>query len=585
MSKTLIDVTRDAAALPELERLKLARIILDLSASSTMPVEDAETAWDDEITRRLRELRTGGVKGVPLAQVKWRIEAGCINTAEDHLPTRTSQTALWVASCRRMLSWTLARPVSLPRASRGQGLNSAAPAAYSVRMKSPAATTHMSHMFRRWTRVCAALAAAALGLSDARAANWAHWRGPQFNGASEETGLPTDFSKTNGVKWATELPGPAAATPVVWGDTVFVSSTDRATKTLVAMAFDRRRGTPLWRREVGSAGGDSDFGKFAAPSPVTDGEVAVFLYGTGELAAFDFAGKKLWARNLQQDYGAWCYQWTYGASPTLFDGRLYVLVLQRDVPVHGRGRVDGPNESYLLALAPATGKELWRHIRPTEADAESKEAYSTPIPVTHDGTTELLITGGDCISGHEPATGRELWRWGSWNRARVDHWRLVPSPVVGEGRALVCAPKGGAVFAVKSGVNGALDDSALAWKSEPKNATTDVATPLYYRGRLYVLNGERHRLTRLVPATGAVDWVGELGGRAKIEASPTAADGKIYVQDFRGEVFVLDAGEKFQVLKTVSLGEEGDDTIRSSIPVSQGNLFIRTNRKLYCVGK
>jgi outer membrane protein assembly factor BamB len=223
-----------------------------------------------------------------------------------------------------------------------------------------------------------------------RAENWPHWRGPHFNGSSTEQKLPADFSKTNNVRWVASLPGPAAATPIVWGDHVFVSSTDLRTKTLRALALDRRTGKELWSQEVTPGFKLDDKSNLASPSPVTDGELVCFLYGNGDLVAFDFSGKKLWARNLQKDCGQFAYQWTYGASPTLFDGKLLIQVLQRNVPVHGRGRKDGPNDSYLLALAPQTGAELWKHVRPSEAHEESLEAYSTPIPFEHAGRREIL---------------------------------------------------------------------------------------------------------------------------------------------------------------------------------------------------
>jgi outer membrane protein assembly factor BamB len=366
---------------------------------------------------------------------------------------------------------------------------------------------------------------------------------------------------------------------------VFVSSTDRRAKTLLALALDRRTGQVLWQQEVGPGFQKDDKSNYASPSPVTDGRVVVFLYGNGDLAAFDPAGKRLWARSLERDYGPWAYQWTYGASPTLYDGKLFVQVLQRDTAVNGRGRTDGPNESYLLALEPLTGRELWRHVRPTEAHQESQEAYSTPIPCETGGVRQLLIVGGDCLSGHDLATGRELWRWGSWNPTRIGHWRLVPSAVVGAGVALACAPKGAPVYAVKLGGQGPLDDACLAWKGDPQSASSDVATPLLYQGRFYVLNGEKQKLARLEPATGQVEWVGELGVRSKIEGSPVGADGKLYFMNFRGEVFVVAAGPEFKVLHVNPMGDEGDDAIRSSIAVAQGNLFIRTQRKLYCVGK
>jgi outer membrane protein assembly factor BamB len=421
----------------------------------------------------------------------------------------------------------------------------------------------------------------------ANAENWAHWRGPDFNGSSAEKNLPDNFSKTENIKWAASLPGPSAATPVIWGGHVFVSSTDESTKTLRAMALDRKTGKLLWNVEVAQGLSQDRNSNFASPSPTTDGSLVFFLYGTGDLVALDFQGTQVWARKLEKDYGQFAYQWTYGASPTLFEGKLYVQVLNRDVPVHGRGRKDGPGESYLLALAPKTGKEIWRHVRPSEAAAESQEAYSTPIPFKHAGATEILISGGDCLTGHDAQTGKELWRWGSWNPTKIGHWRLVPSPVASEYGAVVCAPKGSAVFAVKHGLSGKLDDSALAWKSAEREVSSDVCTPLFYKGRLYVLNGERQTKTisRIDPATGKPDWIGELDTRAKIEASPTGADDKIYFQDFRGQVFIVAADKEFKVLRAIPMGDEGDDRLRATISVADGNLFIRTGTKLYCVGK
>lgn len=417
------------------------------------------------------------------------------------------------------------------------------------------------------------------------AENWPQWRGPAFDGSSSEKNLPAEFSTTNNVKWAVDMPGPAASTPIIWADHVFVSSIDRQARTLVAMALDRRTGKVLWQHEVGPGSHLDDKSNFASPSPVTDGALAIFYFGNGDLAAFDFAGKKIWSRNIQKDYGPFAYQWTYSASPTLYDGRLYVQVLQRNVAVNGRGRPDGPNDSYLLALDPKSGKELWKHVRPADARLESLEAYSTPLPFTHQGRTEILIAGGDCITGHNPATGQELWRWGTWNPSRITHWRLVPSPVAGGGVVLACGPKGAPVCAVKAGASGQLDDSALAWKSEGRDLSSDVSTPLFYQGRFYVLNSDRKSLSCVEPATGKVLWTGNPGSRAKIEASPAGADGKIYVMNFRGDVFVFAAGDEYKLLHTAAMGDEGDNNLRSGIALSQGNLFIRTGSKLYCIGK
>jgi outer membrane protein assembly factor BamB len=416
------------------------------------------------------------------------------------------------------------------------------------------------------------------------AENWAQWRGPNFDGSTPEKGLVEKFSPTENVKWTAPMPGPSAATPIVWGDRVFVSTTDSQAKALLALCLDRRTGKELWRQQVASGFGRDNKSNFSSPSPATDGKLVVFFYGSGELAAFDFAGKKLWERNLQSDYGQFAFLWTFSTSPLLHGGRLYMQVLQRDTPVSGRGRKDGPNDSYLLALDPATGKELWKQVRPADAREESLEAFTSPVPVTHLGRSELLLAGGDCITGHDPASGKELWRWGTWNPEKIGHWRLVPSPVAGGGVALACGPKGAPVYAVKLGRTGNLDDTAIAWKSAERDVTSDVSTPLFYQDRFYVLNSDKRSLACVEPS-GKVVWNGPLNSKAKIEASPTAGDGKIYVMSHSGDVFVVAAGPKFKLLHTVPMADPGERDLRSSIAISQGDLFIRTGSKLYCVGK
>jgi outer membrane protein assembly factor BamB len=381
------------------------------------------------------------------------------------------------------------------------------------------------------------------------------------------------------------MPGPAAATPIVWGNQVFISSVDQKSKTLVALCLARSDGKVLWQHEVGAGLNKDDRSNFASGSPFTDGKLVYFYYGNGELVAFDFSGQKVWSRNIQKDYGPFAFMWTFSSSPTLYDGKLYLQVLQRNVPVNGRGRADGPNESYILALDPATGRELWKHLRPSEARGESFEAYSTPIPFTEGGHTEILCVGGDCVTGHDPANGNELWRWGTWNPRKIDNWRMVVSPVGGAGVILACGPKGSSVFAVKAGGHGTLDDSALAWVSKDREVSSDVSTPLFYRDRFFILNSDRRVLCCVEPRSGRVVWTGPLESRAKLESSPTAADGKIYMINQRGDVFVVQAADQFKILHTASMGDEADSNIRSSIAIADRGLFIRTGTKLFCVAQ
>ncbi len=416
------------------------------------------------------------------------------------------------------------------------------------------------------------------------AENWPQWRGPAFNGTSPETHLPVQWSATNGVAWSCPLPGPSAATPVVWGDHVFVSSTDKTNKVLLAMAVDRRTGKILWQQKVADGFQFRRESNFASPSPVTDGQRAIFFYSTGDLVAFDFAGQVLWKRNIQTDCGPFAFLYSFASTPLLFEGKLYLQVLQRDVPVDGRGRADGPNDSYLLAMDPATGKTLWQQKRPCDAVGEAREAYSTPTPFTHNGRKELIVAGGDCATGHDPATGQELWRWGTWNPGKISHWRFVPSPVAGAGIVLLCAPKTAPVYALKAGLEGTHAEDALVWKSEKASGlSADVPSPLFYQGDFFVLNDLGKKLARVEPATGKIKWSISTPGRAKYEASPLGADGKLYLLNFNGATAVINA-EDGATLSVNPLGNEDEDIVRSTPAISQGQLFIRLNHHLYCVG-
>jgi outer membrane protein assembly factor BamB len=198
---------------------------------------------------------------------------------------------------------------------------------------------------------------------------------------------------------------------------------------------------------------------------------------------------------------------------------------------------------------------------------------------------ELLLVGGDDLTSHDPASGKELWRWGTWNPTRIGHWRHVPSPVASDDVILVCAPKGDPIYAIKAGGTGRLDDGAIAWVSrEQRVLSSDVPTPAFYDGDFFILSDVRRALSRVEPKTGAVKWTVETPGRSKYEASPLAADGKIYLINFIGELVVVKATDG-AVVQVIPMAQPEDDPVRSSISASHGQLFIRTNTKLYCVGK
>lgn len=439
------------------------------------------------------------------------------------------------------------------------------------------------------------------------AQDWPHWRGPNYDGSTEAKSLPTDFSRKKGVRWTADMPGPGACTPIVVGDRIFLSSVDKERGKLVAMCLNRKTGKTLWKHDAGSGfGGDATAGRrsnYASPSPTTDGERVIFFFGNGDLVAYSKDGKLLWRRNLQKDYGNFAFLWTFSASPTLWDGKIFLPILQRDAPLgrgrgRGRGGRDGgdernerkPIDSFVLALDPKTGKTLYKQARASKAQAESRECYATMVPfINTDGRKEMLCVGGDVLTGHDPDTGKELWRWGTWNEGhRQRAWRLVPTAVAGSGVALVCAPKRAPVFAVKLGGSGEIGQEAgLAWQSEgrPNPVSSDVPTPAYADGNFYVLSDVRSALSKVGAKTGKVAWTVELPNDYRWRASPTYADGKVWFIDHNGLVLVVDANTG-EIIKRTWMGEsEDDDQIRSSVVVAHGNLFIRTNAKLFCIGE
>jgi len=412
------------------------------------------------------------------------------------------------------------------------------------------------------------------------AENWPQWRGPLFNGSTTEQGLPIQWSKTNQVAWVAPLPGYSAATPVIWDETVFVSSPD-AQKNLLLMCLDRRSGHVLWQQTVASGDREKGRNNFASPSPVTDGKRVFILFATGDLAAFDFSGKKLWARDLAKEYHPFRIQWIYGSSPMLYKGRLYVQVLQRNGRSVGYGAPQGESdqhESFLLCVDPATGKDIWRQIRATDAIRESQEAYTTPIPFEGKEGTEVVVVGGDYVTAHRADTGAELWRCGGLNVRHESSWRIVPTPVVADGLVIACAPKRDPVLAIKDGGKGLVTEASIAWKLE--EYSTDCVTPLFYQQKLFVLDGDHQMMTCLEPRTGRTKWCEPLGVREIFRASPTGADGKIYCISENGTVVVLSAGNEFKILSSFQMGES---PVRASMAVAQGELFIRTAQNLYCV--
>ncbi len=412
----------------------------------------------------------------------------------------------------------------------------------------------------------------------AKTADWPEWRGPNFDGSSNETGLPSSVSVEKNVVWSAPMPGLSSATPAIWGKKLFVVSASADKTAMIALCFDTDTGKELWRKTLVENADIPPRNTRATCSPVTDGSLVVFMFGTSDMFGFDTAGRKLWSRNLVADGMPIDTKFGYSSSPFLFDGKLYVQILRFKKLTGGPKSIGTDEDSYLLCFDPKSGKLLWKVRRRSDATDEALDAYSTPTVWKHDGKTEILVVGADYVTSHDPGTGKELWRF-QYNPKHAAKWRLVSSVTVAGDIICGMQPRRGLIYAVRPGskTNMTFEDAAWTYTGE----TTDVTTPLYYRDRIYAVGDKSKYLTCLDPKTGRRVWEGELGGDSLFYASPTAADGKVYCLSQTGELVVCAAGDEFKVLSRCQLG--GGKPTDASVAIADGKLFIRTAETLFCI--
>lgn len=397
------------------------------------------------------------------------------------------------------------------------------------------------------------------------AGNWPQWRGPTMDGISTETGLPTEWDQQKNIAWKLAMPQVSGSTPIVWGEHIFLNVSDG--DAIQLWCVDRNKGSVLWKKPVATGNVKVRKGDMSSPSPVTDGKTVWVLSGNGFLKAFDFSGKELWARDLQKDYGKWGLNHGYGSSPLLHENALYIPVL------HGM-HTDDP--SYVLRIDKATGKTVWRVERPTDAQRESPDAYTTPMLARNGKQLELIISGGDYVTGHDLATGKELWRGGGFNPENNPFNRVIASPVV-SGDMVYVPTRVKPLQAYRAGGRGDVTKShrVFQYANGP-----DVPTPVTDGKLLYTVN-DRGIVFCLDAKTGAEIYGGQRLKPGTYSASPLLADGKIYITNEEGLTSVFKAGPKFELIAENPL----NDYCLSSIAVSDGQLFIRTTGHLYCIGQ
>ncbi len=411
--------------------------------------------------------------------------------------------------------------------------------------------------------------ATAFALLSVQAENWPTWRGPASNGISNEKNLPVKWSMTENLTWKLPMTDRSGATPILWGETIFLNVAEgtNTSGALSLWALDRAKGDVLWKKPLSS--GDVRMRKqnMSSPSPITDGRTVWVMTGTGMLRAFDFKGNELWMREIQKDYGKFGLNWGYASTPLLYDNALFVPVL------HGM-RTDDP--SFLLRIDAKTGKTVWRVERPTAAIMESPDAYITPALLRNGNTVEIVLSGGDCVTGHDPATGKELWRANGLNPQNNPNYRIVNSPTIADGM-IFAGSRGNPYLAIRAGGRGDVSQSHVAWTT-PNGP--DVPTPVSDGKYLYLVRDGGQAFC-FDAKTGQVIYGPERIPPATYSSSPVLADGKIYISSEDGLTVVYKAGPKFEMLAENQL----EGYCLSTAAISDGQIFIRTDKHLYCIGQ
>jgi len=395
--------------------------------------------------------------------------------------------------------------------------------------------------------------------------DWPQWRGPDLDGSSTETGLPLQWSPAENIDWKLELPAWSGSTPIIWGETVFLNVADG--ENIWLWAVSRDNGEVRWQRLLSDGDHRERKQNMSSPSPVTDGEHVWVMTGTGILTAFDFEGAEIWRRDIQADYGEFGLNWGYASSPLLHEGALYVPVL------HGM-KTDDP--SYVLRIDKVTGETVWRIERPTDAIRESPDSYTTPALLQYDGITEIVITGGDVVTGHDPETGAELWRADGLNPENIPYYRIVASPVI-NGEIIYAPTRVKPLLALKAGGRGDITDSHRLWAFEDG---PDVPTPVTDGTYFYSVD-DKGIVYCLDARTGEAVYGPERIAPGTYSSSPVMADGRIYITNEDGLTTVFRTGPEFEILAENAM----EDYTLSSFAVSDGQLFLRTASALWVIGE
>ncbi|MCI0701062.1 MAG: PQQ-like beta-propeller repeat protein [Planctomycetia bacterium] len=395
------------------------------------------------------------------------------------------------------------------------------------------------------------------GVTALTAADWPAWRGPTGQGYCEEENVPLKWGgKTQeNVKWKVPLANQGNSTPIVWGDNIFLTQANKGGSERSLLCFARADGKLRWQKDVPYGEKEKNWNQswYANASPVTDGERVVVSFASAGMYCYDFDGKELWKRT---DLGKWEHEFGSGSSPVLY-GDLAILWC-------------GPNKNpkdrnFLLAVDKKTGKTIWEHD-------EKQGSWGTPIITKVDGKDQLVLGMGPHLKGFDPTTGKELWLC----KGLTSY--VYTSPLVANGVAVGMSGYGGDAIGVKLGGTGDITKDRLWLHKKP--ATQRVGSGIILGDHIYMVD------ENAVPhcyelKTGNDLWKDEAKFKGTTWGSMVHADGRLYILMRSGETIVLAANPKFEILATNSLG--GGENTNSSIVISNGQIFIRTFKHLWCI--
>ena len=425
----------------------------------------------------------------------------------------------------------------------------------------------------------------------ASAQNWPQFRGPSATGVVESPGQPVKWDATaqQNVRWKLEIPGLAHSSPVVWGDKIFVTTAvssgkdetrfglfgdvapvkDDPKHTWKVYAIDKNKGTILWERVAYEGLPKTKRhpkSSHASATPVTDGKYLIALFGSEGMYAYDLNGKLLWKQDLGILDAGWFYdadyQWEYGSSPIIYKN---LVIVQADIQ----------KNSFIAAYDLKTGKPVWKTSR------EEIPSWGTPTVYEGRQRAELITSGPKAIRGYDPTTGKELWRLGPMSE--------ITTPTPFAAFDLIFVTSGYApiqpIYAIKPGGSGDLSlkegqdkSDFVAWSKQ--RGGPYMPTPIVYGDLLYTCSNQGV-LTAYNAKTGERVYQERLGGTGgAFTASPVASDGKIYLASEDGDVFVVKAGPKYELLAKNPVGE----VMMATPAISNGMVIVRTVSHLYAFG-